>query len=431
MNPPPDTRPPSPTPPPDWRTWLLIGATGFGGPAAQIALLHRELVERRRSLDEGEFLAAMRVCMLLPGPEAQQLATYAGWRLGGWRNGLLAGGLFILPGALLVTALAWLHAVGETTPLIAAAFAGTRPVVVALVALAAWRIGRRSITTGATAAIALAAMAAFGGGAPFPLVVLVAAVAGFLAPIQLAPPSARAEGRPGGTDPSPVAVQPSRAADLRQVCLVSGVAVALWLASYGGVGLLPRAAARGREIATLFTETTLLSFGGAYAVVPWALDETVSRGWIEPDERFDALAMGEATPGPLILVVTFLGFLAGYRHGPAPDALAGLTGAGIATWFAFLPSFAMILALAPFVGRVRASSRLGNALAAVGSVIVAGIVLLGARLAAGAFMPGGAIAPVPLLLAIAAGVALLKNWLSAPVVVALAAALGALGSLVG
>jgi chromate transporter len=181
----------------------------------------------------------------------------------------------------------------------------------------------------------------------------------------------------------------------------------------------------------LFTETTMLSFGGAYAVVPWALDESVSRGWIAPAERFDALAMGEATPGPLILVVTFLGFLAGYRDDLQPSAASGLTGAGIATWFAFLPSFAMILALAPFVGKVRASSRLGNALATVGSVIVGAIVLLGLHLAEAAFLPSSQLDPVALLVAIMAGIALLSGRLSAPIVVGLAAVVGVVRVLLG
>lgn len=432
MNPPPTARPStSNTSPPDWRTWLLIGATGFGGPAAQIALLHRELVERRPWLDEEEFLAAMRVCMLLPGPEAQQLATYAGWRLGGWRHGLLAGGLFVLPGAVLVTALAWLHAVGEKVPLVAAAFNGTRPAVVALVALAAWRIGKKSITTGFTAAMALVAMSMLGAGVPFPVVILVAGLIGFLSPMPLSLPSGRAEPHPVAPLLTKDAPDSSRQGTLRHAIAILLVAAAIWLASYGAVGLLPLAPSRGRAIAMLFTETTMLSFGGAYAVVPWALDESVSRGWIAPAERFDALAMGEATPGPLILVVTFLGFLAGYRDDLQSSAASGLTGAGIATWFAFLPSFAMILALAPFVGKVKASSRLGNALATVGSVIVGAIVLLGLHLAEAAFLPSSQLDPVALPVAIMAGIALLSGRLSAPIVVGLAAVVGVVRMLLG
>ncbi|MFM7185506.1 MAG: chromate transporter, partial [Planctomycetota bacterium] len=151
-----------------WRTWLAVGATGFGGPAGQVAILHREVVERKAWLTEEEFLAALRVCMLLPGPEAQQLATYAGWRLGGTAGGLVAGTLFVLPGALLVTALAWLHAAGRDVPFVAAAFAGVRPAVVALVALAAWRIGRKSIRSPMAAALAIAAGIALAWGMPFP-----------------------------------------------------------------------------------------------------------------------------------------------------------------------------------------------------------------------------------------------------------------------
>lgn len=366
----------------------------------------------------------MRICMLLPGPEAQQLATYSGWRLGGWRHGLLAGGLFVLPGAVLVAALAWLHAVGEEFPLIAAAFDGTRPAVVALVALAAWRIGKKSITTGISAGLAVVAMAMLVAGAPYPLVMLVAGLLGFLSPMPLMLPSARAEPHPVVQLQTMEAPDAPRQGTFRHAIGVLLVAAALWLASYGAVGSLPLAPSRGREIATLFSETTMLSFGGAYAVVPWALDASVSRGWIEPAERFDALAMGEATPGPLILVVTFLGFLAGYRADPHAAAAGGLTGAGIATWFAFLPSFAMILALAPFVGKVGGSSRLGNALTAVGSVIVAAIVLFGLHLAEVAFLSGSQFDPISMLVAIAACVALLGGRLSAPIVVALAAVVG-------
>ncbi|MFM7207913.1 MAG: chromate transporter, partial [Planctomycetaceae bacterium] len=150
-----------------WRTWLAVGATGFGGPAGQVAILHREVVERKQWLTEDEFLAALRVCMLLPGPEAQQLATYAGWRTGGTWGGLMAGTLFVVPGALLVTALAWLHAAGRDVPLVAAAFAGVRPAVVALVGLAVWRIGKRSIKSPAIAALAIAAGVALAWGFPF------------------------------------------------------------------------------------------------------------------------------------------------------------------------------------------------------------------------------------------------------------------------
>jgi chromate transporter len=396
-----------------WKTWLAIGAGGFGGPAGQVALLHREVVERRGWLGEQEFLAAMRLCMLLPGPEAQQLATYAGWRLGGISGGLVAGTLFVLPGALLVTLLAWAHAAGQQVPLVAAAFAGIRPAVVALVALAAWRIGRKSLTAPWLAVLAALAFAALAAGAAFPVVVLAAAALGWLVPVShAAAPASHVE--------SPA----SRPAGVWRAVAVACVAAALWLAAYGLVVATAAAGGRGAAIATLFSETTLLSLGGAYAVVPWALDESVARGWLLPEERFDALAMGEATPGPLILVVTFIGFLAGWRTGSGADLAAGMQGAATATLFAFIPSFAMVLPLAPFVTRIHRGSRLARAMAAIGAVVVAAIVLLAMRLAHAAWLPAGMPEIVPIVATLAAAAALAIGKLPTPVVILAAAAFG-------
>ena len=414
-----------------WKTWLMIGATGFGGPAGQVAILHRELVERRKLLDDEEFLAAMRLCMLLPGPEAQQLATYAGWRQGGVGGGLLAGTLFVIPGALLVTALAWLHAAGEHLPLVAAAFAGTRPAVVALVALAAWRIGNKSLRSPAAVVIAIGALAALAAGVSFPLVVLVAGMVGFLLPFDLAPRAGGKDAHAGSAEPAIPAnsadAAPSRGrSPIHHAIITAAVWTAIWGAAYLVVSLLHLAGGRGADIAALFTRTTLLSLGGAYAVVPWALDESGARGWLAPAERFDALAMGEATPGPLILVVTFIGFLAGWKTDAAGAAAAGLEGAAIATLFAFIPSFAMIFALAPLVRSIRPTSSLGRAMTAIGAAVVAAIVLLGLKLAVASFLPEGQPAVLPIAVAIVSAVALLRGWASTPVVVAAAAAVGAL-----
>ena len=418
-----------------WKTWLLIGATGFGGPAGQVAILHREVVERHKWLDEEEFLAAMRLCMLLPGPEAQQLATYAGWRQGGVAGGLLAGTLFVIPGALLVTALAWLHAAGEHLPLVAAAFVGTRPAVVALVALAAWRIGKKSLRSPAAVVIAIGALTALAAGVSFPIVVLVAGIVGFLLPFDLAPRVGGKDAHPAGTQPDvPTDSQPATAdatpargrSPIRHAVITAAVWTAIWAAAYLAVRLLNLAGGRGADIAALFTETTLLSLGGAYAVVPWALDESVARGWLAPSERFDALAMGEATPGPLILVVTFIGFLAGWKTDAAGAPMAGLEGAAIATLFAFIPSFAMIFTLAPLVRSIRPTSGLGRAMVAIGAAVVAAIVLLGLKLAVASFLPEGQLAGLPIVVAALSGLALLRGWASTPVVVAAAAAFGAL-----
>ena len=414
-----------------WKTWLMIGATGFGGPAGQVAILHREVVERHKWLDEDEFLAAMRLCMLLPGPEAQQLATYAGWRQGGVAGGLLAGTLFVIPGALLVTALAWLHAAGEHLPLVAAAFAGTRPAVVALVALAAWRIGNKSLRSPAAVVIAIGALAALAAGVSCPLVVLGAGIVGFLLPFDLAPRAGGKDAHAGSAEPAIPAnsadAAPARGrSPIHHAIITAVVWTAIWGAAYLVVSLLHLAGGRGADIAALFTETTLLSLGGAYAVVPWALDESVARGWLAPAERFDALAMGEATPGPLILVVTFIGFLAGWKTDAAGAAAAGLEGAAIATLFAFIPSFAMIFALAPLVRSIRPTSGLGRAMTAIGAAVVAAIVLLGLKLAVASFLPEGQLSLLPIAVAIVSAVALLRGWASTPVVVAAAAAVGAL-----
>lgn len=401
----------------DWRTWLLIGATGFGGPAGQMAILHREVVERKKWLDEDEFLAAMRVCMLLPGPEAQQLATYAGWRLGGIGGGIVAGTLFVVPGALIVTALAWLRVAGSGLPAVAAAFAGTRPVVVALVALAAWRIATKSIQSSGAAMMAAGALVALGMGVPFPIVVAVAAAVGFMTPASLLGMRDASK----DTD-APV---PGLARHGRMALTVAAGTVAIWLACYAVVAALRLAGGEGARIAMLFTETTLLSLGGAYAVVPWALDESLARGWLDPTERFDALAMGEATPGPLILVVTFIGFLAGWKTHVGGDAVAGIEGAAIATAFAFIPSFGMVLTLAPFVRSIRVGSRVGRAMTAIGAAVVAAIVLLGMRLAIGAFVVNGRLDMVAVALSLAAGFLLHTKRLSTPLVILLAAAVGA------
>ena len=414
-----------------WKTWLMIGATGFGGPAGQVAILHREVVERHKWLDEEEFLAAMRLCMLLPGPEAQQLATYAGWRQGGVAGGLLAGTLFVIPGALLVTALAWLHAAGEHLPLVAAAFAGTRPAVVALVALAAWRIGKKSLRSPAAVVIAIGALASLAAGVSFPLVVLVAGIVGFLLPFDIAPRAGSKDAHAAGTEPAIPAksedAAPARGqSPIHHAVITAAVWTTIWGAAYLVVSLLHLAGGRGADIAALFTETTLLSLGGAYAVVPWALDESVARGWLAPAERFDALAMGEATPGPLILVVTFIGFLAGWKTDASGAATAGLEGAAIATLFAFIPSFAMIFTLAPLVRSIRPTSGLGRAMTAIGAAVVAAIVLLGLKLAVASFLPEGQPALLPIVVAAVSALLLLRGWASTPVVVAAAAAVGAL-----
>jgi len=407
-----------------WPTWLAVGATGFGGPAGQVAILHREVVERKRWLDEEEFLAALRICTLLPGPEAQQLATYAGWRIAGTMGGLVAGTLFVLPGAILVTILAWIHAAGRSVPPVQAAFAGVQPVVVVLVAMAAWRLARKSIRSPPIGWLTIGVGAALVAGVPFPATVAACFLLGWLAPSPAGPATA-ARPAVAGTEDRTAGTR-TWATRMRYGSGVVLVALAVWVASYLVVRLTDAAGGRGPALARLFTETTLLSIGGAYAVVPWALDESLTRGWLEPDEQFAALAMGEATPGPLILVVTFIGFLAGWKADPMFAAASGIAGAGIATLFAFIPSFAMILALAPAVRAIRPGSRLGGGLTAVGAAVVATITMLASRLAQEAFVGGGRIDVAAIVIAATAAFALSIGRIPTPVVIIAAAALGVL-----
>jgi len=275
-------------------------------------------------------------------------------------------------------------------------------------------------------AIAITALAALAAGISFPLVVVVAGILGFLLPVDLAAQSGGKAGQsaqPAAADAAE-GISMSTSRPIRHAFMTAILWTAVWGAAFLVVSLLHLAGGRGAAIASLFTETTLLSLGGAYAVVPWALDESVARGWLAPEERFDALAMGEATPGPLILVVTFIGFLAGWKTTSVGAATAGLEGAAIATLFAFIPSFAMIFSLAPLVRSIRPTSGLGRAMAAIGAVVVAAIVLLGLKLAVASFLPDGHIAIVSVCVAVASGIALLRGWASTPVVVAAAAVLG-------
>ena len=419
-------------------TWLLIGATGFGGPAGQIAILHREIVERKKWISEEEFLAALRLCMLLPGPEAQQLATYAGWRVGGLSGGLLAGTLFIIPGAILVTALAWLHVAGESWPIISAGFHGLQSAVVALVAMAAWRIGRKSVRSVGAGVLLVVSLCLLARGISFPVVLFVAAMVGVVFDVR-GPKASGVHGKKNDHSQSnaeakvfceKIPTKEDAAVDrgARRWWIwplsVVFVGVVLWLVTFAGIAFFDLAAGRGGEIAILFTETTLLSIGGAYAVVPWALEESLLRGWLEPSERFDALAMGEATPGPLILVVTFIGFVAGWR--PLHSPVQGLWGAAIATVFAFIPSFVMVLGMAPFIQKLRSGSWLDRSLSAIGAAVVAAIILLNWKLGASAFVADGKPALLPIIMAIISVLMLSKKVVPTPIVVVASAAIGML-----
>ena len=367
------------------RVWARIALLSFGGPAGQIATMHRILVEEKRWLGDDRFLHALNFCMLLPGPEAQQLATYVGWLLHGARGGLVAGLLFILPGLVSILALSWLYVLFGTTGIVAAAFFGLKAAVLAIVAQALARIGARTLRNGplrATAAAAFVAIFAF--GVPFPLIVLAAGLIGLVA----ARAGVAAFGPRSGHGPAAgphvadaETLLGAEIADLppgarRAAFRAGAAALGLWLVP---VGLLVAAAGPGdvfADIATFFSRMAVVTFGGAYAVLAYVSQQAVQAyGWLSPGEMLDGLGLAETTPGPLIMVLQFVGFLAAYREaGWAMPLLAGTLGGLLATWVTFAPCFAWIFLGAPFIERLRGNRSLGAALTAVSAAVV-GVIL--------------------------------------------------------
>ncbi|EPX87135.1 chromate transporter, chromate ion transporter (CHR) family [Rubellimicrobium thermophilum DSM 16684] len=330
------------------RLFLHVGMVSFGGPAGQIALMHRELVARRGWLAEEEFLRALSFCMMLPGPEAMQLATYAGWRLGGIRGGLVAGGLFVLPGAAMIFLLAFAYGALIRHPLVAAMFLGIKATVVAIVLGAIAGMTRRALRSHRDRLIAaLSFLGLVALAMPFPLVVLLAGLFGFLATSDRAFPTAR-----------PVSV--TFAAIITIVGLVLWWMPVLW-ATLTDSPLL-------QEIGLFYSRLAVVTFGGAYAVLGYLAQEVVEiRGWVTTPQLMDALGLAETTPGPLILVTTFVAILAGLNQGsPSLAAMGGL----MALWVTFVPCFIWILAGAPFVDWLNAQPRLRSALAAIMAAVV-------------------------------------------------------------
>ena len=355
------------------RVWLRIGLLSFGGPAGQIALMHREVVDERAWVGDGRFLHALNFCTLLPGPEAQQLATYLGWLMHGVRGGLAAGVLFILPGALVMLALSLVYWSLGDVPLVAALFFGLKAAVLVLVIEALLRVGGRALKGPAPWALAGAAfLALFVFSVPFPFVVLAAALAGFLAPDAFAPMKhgAAHSDTPALLDAMLIA-DPGRPAHLAQGARRAGlVALALWLAPVALLALL--APGTYADVAWFFSKMAVVTVGGAYAVLAYVAQEAVEGySWLSGPEMLAGLGLAETTPGPLILVLQFVGFLAGAR---APEALSGLAGGVIASalvlWVTFAPCFAFVFLGAPLVERLQANRKLASALAAVTAAVV-------------------------------------------------------------
>lgn len=366
--------------------WLKLGLISFGGPAGQISIMHQELVERRRWISERRFLHALNYCMLLPGPEAQQLATYIGWLMHRTWGGVIAGGLFVLPSLFILIALSWLYIAFGDVPLVAGIFYGIKPAVTAVVLQAAYRIGSRALKNNWLWAIAAASFVAiFALNVPFPLIVLGAALLGYIGG-RLLPAQFSVGGGHATSDKSfgPALIDdhtppPAHARfSALHLAKIAAVGAALWLLPMGLLIWLYGWDGTLTQMAWFFTKAALLTFGGAYAVLPYVYQGAIDHyGWLTPTQMIDGLALGETTPGPLIMVVAFVAFVGAYVQqvfGPEQVFLAGAVAATLVTWFTFLPSFLFILAGGPLVesthGELKFTAPLTGITAAVVGVIL-------------------------------------------------------------
>ena len=369
-----------------FRYWLKLGFVSFGGPAGQISMMHTELVERRRWISEHRFLHALNYTMVLPGPEAQQLATYIGWLMHGTLGGIMAGVLFVLPSLFILIALTWIYLAYGDVPVVAGILYGIKPAVTAIVVFAAYRIGSRALRNGVLWAIAAVAFVAiFALHVPFPYIVLAAGLIGFVGG-RIAPDKFKAGGGHGAAGkafgpalidddtPIPGWARYTTVATIRHVA----AGLSIWLVlegllylSYGWHGPLT-------QMGWFFTKAALVTFGGAYAVLPYVYQGGVEHyGWLSGSQMIDGLALGETTPGPLIMVVAFVGFVGGWTKeifGPDSLVLAGIAGATVATIFTFLPSFIFILVGGPAVEATRHDVKFTAPLTGITAAVV-GVVI--------------------------------------------------------
>ncbi|WP_027548385.1 chromate efflux transporter [Bradyrhizobium sp. WSM2254] len=365
-----------------FRVWLRVACLSFGGPAGQIAVMHRILVEEKKWISEGRFLHALNYCMLLPGPEAQQLATYIGWLMHRTAGGLMAGGLFILPGIIAIMALSYVYAAFGNVSFVEALFFGLKAAVLAIVVEAVVRVGKRALKNRIMIALAaIAFVAIFFFAVPFPIIIIAAGVIGYIGARQGRPEFAPAgHGASGSSavidsmlgDAVPDHVKPDTARAVR----VGALWLALWL-----VPVIALLAAFGQanvfsQIALFFSKMALVTFGGAYAVLAYVAQQAVEHyHWLRPHEMLDGLGMAETTPGPLIMVLQFVGFMAAYRDpGGLSPMLAATFGGLLATWVTFTPCFLWIFVGAPYIERLRGNTGLAGALSAITAAVV-GVIL--------------------------------------------------------
>jgi len=420
--------PPAPTRAEALAYWFRLGCLSFGGPAGQIALMHRELVDEKRWISERRFLHALNYCMVLPGPEAQQLATYIGWLMHRTWGGIVAGSLFVLPSLVVLIALSWLYMAYGNVPAVAGVLYGVKPAVVAIVLQAAWRMGSRSLrhpVLWIIAALALIAIALL--SVPFPAIVLSAGLAGYVggrvAPAAFATGAAHMVGAeprsPSIIDDDTPTPAHARFA-WRRLAVVLVVFLVLWGIALGALGATVGRDSPLVEMGWFFSKAALLTFGGAYAVLPYVYQGAVEAfAWLTPAQMIDGLALGETTPGPLIMVVAFVGFVGGWSKqvfGPDLLPLAGIAAACVVTFFTFLPSFMFILAGAPVIETTHGQLKFTAPLKGITAAVVGVIVNLALFFAWHVFWPGGwragaalgGLDPVALAIAAAATLALLR-----------------------
>jgi len=419
--------------------WIKLGFISFGGPAGQISMMHQELVEKRRWISEHRFLHALNYTMVLPGPEAQQLATYIGWLMHGVRGGLVAGVMFVLPSLFILCGLTWVYLVYGDVPVVAGILYGIKPAVTAIVLFAAYRIGSRALPNNVLRALAvLAFIAIFALNIPFPYIVLMAGVVGYIGS-RVAPDYFKTGGHHGsGKDSYGVAlidddtpVPDSLRFKWSRLIIFSMVGLSIWVVvmmllknNYGWEGTLT-------QMGWFFTKAALVTFGGAYAVLPYVYQGGVEQyAWLTGTQMIDGLALGETTPGPLIMVVAFVGFVGGWTKeifGPEMLPLAAIAGACVATLFTFLPSFLFILLGGPAVEATRGDLKFTAPLTGITAAVVGVVINLAVFFAYHVLWPqgfDGIFEWFSALIGVAAFVALFRFKLGIVTVIAASAAIG-------
>lgn len=412
------------------RYWLKLGLISFGGPAGQIAIMHRELVERRRWISESHFLHALNFCMLLPGPEAQQLATYLGWRLHGWRGGVAAGALFVLPSAIILFFLGWLYMAGGHLPWLAAIFHGLLPAVIAVIAAAVLRIGGKTLCSPTLWGIsALSFIAIYFFDISFVLIIVAAGLTGWIGhrifPGQF-PAGKSHEGASHVGEAGVLVLPPAPRASWKRAAKVCVTCIVLWFLPVIALGLWLGWDSTPVAQGVFFSKAALVTFGGAYAVLPYVAQQAVENyQWLSHAQMMSGLALAETTPGPLIIVLEFVGFVGGWQNPGKFSPLAGASiGAAITVWTTFLPCFLFVFLGAPFVEGLRKLPRLGACLTAITAAVVGVILNLGVVFAEHALWPERGYDAFVAILAAAAFIAMWRFKIAFTWILAACASLG-------